>query len=134
MNNVLKGKLEQHLDKIKEINDWNLSVISNLEKENANLKDEHYKNNELQEMKRKLEKMEDNYYREFTISEDEQKAIEEWKKKHDEEDHGYTPQMRMKAEGCCGGRYKYIFVPTSLGVSGKIVCHCGTEFEFQEIG
>lgn len=49
-------------------------------------------------------------------------------------EHGYTPEMRIKAEGCIGGRYKYVFIPTSLGVSGKIVCHCGAEFEFQEIG
>ncbi len=126
--------LYECLEDIRNINERNLGIIDNLEKENDKLKDKHFKDAELSDMKNRLEKMQDDYWRGFPISEQEEKSIEEWKKKHDEEDHGYTPQMRIKAEGCCGGRYKYIFVPTSLGVSGKVVCHCGAEFEFQEIG
>lgn len=131
---MLIRKLDECLEDIRNINDRNLAIIDNLEKENAKLKDEHFKDAKLSDMKQRLDKMQNDYWRGFPISEQEEKSIEEWKKKHDEEDHGYTPQMRIKAEGCCGGRYKYIFVPTSLGVSGKIICHCGAEFEFQEIG
>lgn len=126
--------LESCLEGIRKINQHNQAVIGCLKKENSELKDEHYKDTKLLEMKQQLEEMQKNYYRGFPVSEEEQKAIDEWKKKHDEEEHEYTPKMRMKAEFCCGGRYKYIFVPTSLGVSGKIVCHCGAEFEFQEVG
>ena len=56
-------------------------------------------------------------------------------KKHDAKVHGWTDnKMRMKAEGVSGGRYSYRFVPTSLGTSGVIRCHCGAKFEFQKIG
>ena len=71
----------------------------------------------------------------FPISKDEENAIEEWKKKHDEDVHGLTTNnLRMKAEGVSGGRYSYHFVPTALGTSGVIKCSCGAKFEFQEIG
>lgn len=112
----------------------NENKIEYLEKENRRLKDENYKDKQLSDMQQRLDKMQNDYWRGFPISEQEEKSIEDWKRKHDKEVHRYTSEMRMKAEGCCGGRYKYIFVPTSLGVSGKIVCHCGSEFEFQEIG
>ena len=75
----------------------------------------------------------DNEKRIKYLEEENHKLKEEYNK--DEEVHGWTTdRMRMKAEGCCGGRYSYKFVPTSLGVSGVIRCHCGAEFEFQEIG
>lgn len=69
------------------------------------------------------------------IGEKEQASIDAWKKKHDEEVHGYdTFGKRLKAEGVSGGRYSYHFVPTSIGTSGVIKCNCGAEFEFREIG
>lgn len=131
---IIGRNFDECLNSIKEMYHSSEIQIEALRNENRKLKDEHYKDNKMSDMKQRLEKMQKEYYRGFPISEEEQEAIEDWKKKHDEEDHGYTPEMRMKAEGCCGGRYKYVFVPTSLGVSGKIVCHCGAEFEFQEIG
>ena len=131
---MIIGSIDDCLKAIKEINNGNLYTIDCLRKENEKLKDSHFKDNELSEMKQSLENMQKDYWRGFPISEEEERLIENWKKMHDEQDHGYTPDMRMKAEGCCGGRYKYVFVPTSLGVSGKIVCHCGAEFEFKEIG
>jgi Mg2+ and Co2+ transporter CorA len=126
--------LETCLEGIRKINQHNQIVIESLKKENSELKEKHYKDTEMKDMKHRLDKMQKDYWRGFPISEEEQKAIKDWKRKHDEQDHGYTPEIRMKAEGCSGGRYKYVFVPTSLGVSGRIVCHCGVEFEFQEIG
>lgn len=131
---IICRNFDECLNSIKEMHHSSEIQIEALRNENRKLKDEHYKDTKMSDMKERLEKMQKEYYRGFPISEEEQEAIEDWKKKHDEEDHGYTPEMRMKAEGCCGGRYKYVFVPTSLGVSGKIVCHCGAEFEFQEIG
>lgn len=131
---IICRNFDECLNSIKEMHHSSEIQIEALRNENRKLKDEHYKDTKMSDMKQRLEKMQKEYYRGFPISEEEQEAIEDWKKKHDEEDHGYTPEMRMKAEGCCGGRYKYVFVPTSLGVSGKIVCHCGAEFEFQEIG
>lgn len=131
---IIGRSFDECLNSIKEMHHSSEIQIEALRNENRKLKDEYYKDTKMSDMKQRLEKMQKEYYRGFPISEEEQEAIEDWKKKHDEESHGYTPEMRMKAEGCCGGRYKYVFVPTSLGVSGKIVCHCGEEFEFQEIG
>lgn len=112
-------------------NEDNVKRIKYLEEENRKLKEEYSKDEEIQSMQKRLDEMQKDYWRGFPISEEEQKAIDEWKKKHDEEAHGY---MRMRAEGCGGGRYAYQFVPTSLGTSGVIKCSCGARFEFQEIG
>lgn len=116
-------------------NQRNEDRIAYLEAENKKLKEETYKDEELQDMKKQLDRMQDEYWRGFPISEKEEKAIEEWKKKHEEEVHGLkTDYERMKAGGCCGGGYSYHFVPTSIGTSGVVRCTCGAEFEFQEIG
>ena len=109
--------------------------IKYLEEENRKLKEEYSKDEEIQKMQERLDKMQKDYWRGFPITEAEEKTIEEWKKKHDEEVHGYTTdKIKMKAKCCSGGRYSYHFVPTALGTSGVIRCHCGAEFEFQEIG
>ena len=109
--------------------------IKYLEEENKKLKEDHYKDEEIQKMQQKLDRMQKALYRGFPISEDEKNAIEEWKKKHDAKVHGWkTSLMRQKAEGVSGGRYTYVFIPTTLGTSGIIKCHCGAKFEFQEIG
>ena len=109
--------------------------IKYLEEENRKLKEEYNKDEEIQKIQERLDKMQKDYWRGFPITIEEEKAIEEWKKKHDEEVHGWiTSEQRMKAEGCSGGRYMFKFIPTSIGISGVIKCHCGAEFEFQEIG
>lgn len=113
----------------------NEDKIKRLEEENKKLKEEVWKDEELSNMKERLEKMRKDYYRGFPITESEEKAIKEWQKKHEEEVHGLTTdKMKLKAQGVCGGRYSYHFVPTSIGTSGVIRCSCGAEFEFQEIG
>lgn len=114
----------------------NVDRINHLEEENKKLKDDKYKDEELQKMKSKLEEMKKDYYRGFPISESENKAIKEWKNKHEEEVHGLiTDNMKLKAQGVSGGRYTYIFYPTALGTSGVVKCGCcGAEFEFQELG
>lgn len=111
------------------------AIISFLRKENEKLKEENYKDEELQSMNNQLEIMKKDYWRGFPISEGEDKAIKEWQKKHEEEVHGLvTDKMRLKAQGVSGGRYSYHFVPTAIGTSGVVRCTCGAEFEFQEIG
>ena len=108
------------------------SRIKYLEEENKKLKDEAYKDSELAKMKEKYESMRKDLIRGFPISEEEEKRIEEWKKKHDKEVHGITTlDHRLRAGGCIGGRYTYIFVLTSLGVVGTVKCNCGEKYEFQ---
>ena len=111
-------------------------TIERLKEENKKLKDEVWKDEELQDMKEQLDKMKSDYYRGFNITEEEEVAIEEWKKKHEEEVHGLTTTTaRVKAQGVSGGRYSYIFYPTAIGCAGVVKCNaCGEEFVFSHIG
>lgn len=103
--------------------------------ENKKLKNEHYKDEKLSEMKSRLDKMEKEYYRGFPISEEENDRIRSWMNKHDEEVHNaHTLSEKLRLGGCCGGRYSYHFIPTSIGTVGTIKCSCGAEFTFQEMG
>lgn len=128
-------ELEDCLKAIRVRNKDNEKRIEALEKENKMLREEHYKDNVIQELQQKLRKMQDNYYRGFPITEIQMNNINNWKKEHDEKVHGYnTDKKRLNAEGVSGGRYSYHFVPTAIGTSGVVRCNCGAEFEFQEIG
>lgn len=111
-------------------------TIERLKEENRKLKDEVWKDEELQNMKEQLDKMKAKYYRGFPISKQEEIAIKEWKENHEEEVHGLkTSLQRMNAQRASGGRYSYIFYPTAIGCSGVVKCNsCGEEFEFCEIG
>lgn len=109
--------------------------IKRLKKENKELKEGVWKDEALQDMKKDLDRMRADWLRGFAITEDEDRAIKEWKKKHEEEVHGLTTdKQRLKAGGTIGGRYSYHFVPTSIGTSGVVRCSCGEEFEFCELG
>lgn len=52
--------------------------IKYLEEENKKLKDEHYKDSEMQRMEAELKKAKEDLYRGFPISEKEQEKIREW--------------------------------------------------------
>ena len=108
--------------------------IEYLEKQNQELRDEKYKDNELSRMESELKTMQEDYYRGFPISEEGQKSIREWMNKHDEEvHHARTLDDKLKLGGCCGGRYTYEFTPTSIGTIGTVKCSCGAKFTFQEM-
>lgn len=112
----------------------NENRIKYLEEENRKLKKEYSKDEEIHKMQERLDEMQKDYWRGFPITLEEDKAIMQWREKHNKEVHSLTnDKLTMKAEGCCGGRYVYYFIPTSLGISGVIRCHCGAEFEFQKI-
>ena len=95
------------------------------------LKDEKWKDNELQKMKEELIKTKKDAMRGFPISEDESKAISDWIDKHEKEKHP-RPEGLFPRGGAIGGSYSYIFTPTSVGVFGTIKCTCGEKFDFQE--
>ena len=104
--------------------------IKYLEEENKKLKDEHYKDSEMQKMKTELKKAKDDLYRGFPISKEEEEKIKEWQLKHDAEKHGLkTMEQRLRAGGCCGGRYTYQFI----GTIGEVICSCGEKFTFQDL-
>ena len=109
-------------------------TLKYLELQNRELYDEHYKDNELKQMLDEVNKMKDDYYRGFPISEEEDKNIKEWIDNHERDVHGcYTLEDKINRGGCCGGTYTYEFVPTSIGTVGTVKCSCGAKFTFQEI-
>ena len=128
--------IEDVLNEIKREFDRKETRIKHLEDENKKLKDEAYKDNELQEMKERLDKMQNDMWRGFPITEEEMTEIRAWMKKHEEEAHGLiTEEQKMKYQGVCGGKYTYHFIPTSIGTIGYIECGvCGEKYTFQEIG
>lgn len=100
-------------------------AIKYYQKEKEELLDEHYKDNKIQEMQKKYNEMRCDLNRGFPISEEESKAIRQWMDNHEKEHSG--------RHGCCGGKYTYVFIPTSLGTIGTIKCFCGESFDFQEL-
>lgn len=87
----------------------------------------------VQELTVQLKKAKDDLYRGFGISEDEEKAISDWKEKHDIEQHGLnTLNKKLHAGGAIGGRYHYEFHPTSIGIAADCVCGSCQNKAFQE--
>lgn len=123
---VSEKTIEDYLLNIKELSKSKDNQIQKLKEENAQLKAENYKDDELDSMKKQLESakadrevMRKNMYRGFPITEEEEKAIYNWSKEHDEKEHknprGY--------HGAIGGGFDYVFTPTSIGTIG--ICVCG---------
>lgn len=110
-------------------NEDQIKQIEYLEKENKELRNNHYKDAELQRVNSDLKKMRNDYNRGFPISEEEQKLINKWKEKHETEIHKVATADH-KSKIATHGSYSYHFVPTSIGTSGTIRCSCGAEFEF----
>ena len=145
MNRLMipRGKFRMHrssediaemLDEILDNYKDNEETIKRLQGTIKNLKDEAYKDSELDSMKKELDTIRDDLYRGFPISEKEKKSIEEWRLKHEAEAHGRdTLEKRLSAHGAIGGSYTYIFTPTSIGVVGEFKCSCGETFTFQDI-
>ena len=127
-------EIDGFLKGIKETLDFKDSRIKYLNEENKRLRSEQYKDEELSKMKDYMEEVKKDMFRGFPISEREEQRIEEWKLKHEIEDHGLdTPEKRLRAQGCCGGAYTYYFVPCSIGTIGVVKYSCGKEFEFQSL-
>lgn len=144
MNDSFEKELEEKCAKrIKAIHDYDItnsiekilgriyfdqSRIKYLEEENKKLKDEQYKDNELLDMKAKLEEAKQDVYRGFPISKEEMESIKKWMKQHTIEKHNGNEYV-----GAIGGNYSYHFIPTSIGTIGIVRCSCGEEFEFQSL-
>lgn len=108
--------------------------IERLEAENIRLKEENYKDEELQRMKAEVQKARKALSRGFSISEEEQEQINKWKEQHERDVHNlYTLEDKLKYKGTVGGSYTYEFMPTSIGIIGTIKCSCGEKFTFAEL-
>ena len=132
---LMYGNVPKILDELKEEYYSDQKVIKYLREEIEKLKAENYKDKELAALKEEMEDYKEQLRYGFGISKEERDSIREWQKKHEEEVHrAKTTEQRLRLQGVSGGRYKYIFVPTTIGTSGVVKCSCGAEFQFQEIG
>lgn len=125
MDNVNVNELEyqsQNIvnDLLKRLRQLELSV-ENLKKENAELKSEHYKDEQLSNMKDKLNRMEKDYYRGFPISEEEEEQINKFQDKY------------RKYYGAIGGAFTYKFTPTSIGVIGEVIAPNSESLVFKDL-
>lgn len=110
--------IDEHLNIIKENIMRRDETIDRLIEENKHLKDEHYKDEELAEMKKQLETAKNELHLGFGITERESASIAQWKKNHDLLVHSNPKQYH----GAVGGGYTYQFYPTSIGTFGRIIC------------
>ena len=102
----------------------NLSVQNEyLIKENEKLKADNYRDSELQRMKEEHDRMKSDYLRGFPVTEEEEKKIKEWIMSKD-----------LISTGAIGGRFRYEFIPTSIGTVGKVIDSVtNEEFTFREL-
>ncbi len=126
----------QSIDSIKWQYETDQNKIKILTEQNKKLCDEQYKDEELQKLTKKLEECKNKMRRGFSISENEEKSINEWKKKHESEKHGIkTDRDRMNASirEPVGRLYTYHFLPISIGIIGVVSCSCGDKFCFRDL-
>lgn len=116
--------IEQH---IKRVEDRNLTLAAM----NESLKNEHYKDAEIQRLQNVIKVQKEEMDRGFPISEEDFSKIQEWIQKHDEEVHGANyAEHKYRHAGAIGGSYTYEFTPTSIGTFGRVKCTCGEHFDF----
>lgn len=97
--------------------------ITRLREENKRLRDEAYKDSELQMMKRKMQAMQEELNRGFPITEDEDTKIREWIEKH----------LTKRHKLIVNGRFKYEFQDFAEVSVGSVVCtECGESFTFRQ--
>lgn len=98
------------------------------------LEDEAYADKRLAEMQEKVDKAYRDLARGFDMSEEETQAVSSWQRQHLLEDHGIDMDENPKYGGAIGGGWTFMFTPTSIGVIGKVRCHCGKTMTFRELG
>lgn len=125
LDDLFRG-IKAHINSVEQRNAY-------LEEENKKLKDEHFKNEKLNEIQNELDAVRESLYRGFPISKEEDEKIKKWIQKHEEECHGANySKGKYRNVGAIGGAYTYEFVPTSLGTIGTIKCTCGAKFTFSD--
>lgn len=120
-------ELEDCLKAIRVRDQDNERQIARLIEENKLLKEECYRDEEIQKMQEEMAKITQDLHRGFPITEKENHAIIEWMHNHNNETHSGS------YGGTIGGRYSYIFTPTSIGTVASVKCVCGEEFTFCDL-
>ncbi len=111
--------IDEALHAIKSITEAHENNIQYLVEENKKLRDEHYKDTELADMKRQLDSLKEAYYRGFPLTEQEKAQIDQWQKIHDTNEHNNPTGYH----GVSGGGFAYMFYPTAIGILTKCRCN-----------
>lgn len=111
------------LELVKEAIELRDKKIIALNKRIEDLENEKYKDRELKRLNDELCTLREDALRGFLITKDEAKEINDWCGIHNSK-HPRT--------GAIGGRFSYVFTPTSIGTIGEIMCNdCKKTFCFR---
>lgn len=113
--------IRQHIISVEQANEGLRDALETL-------RDEKWKDKELQHWKEVADNALDELHRGFGIDQEEADAIRAWKKEHEKNFHNGNSYR-----GAIGGGYTYEFVPTSIGTIGTIKCSCGEKYCFREL-
>ena len=111
--------IDEAINKLKKalisLEDRNMRLQKSLE----TIKNEKWRDNELQDMKQKMEQaiLESNYG--FPLTKRERDMAYDWQRKHDTEVH-FNPKGY---HGASGGGFSYTFYPTGLGTTCNCFCN-----------
>ena len=112
------NNIKEKIDSLKNSLLFIADVNNRLQKQVDELLNENWKDTKLQEIQQELNKVRADYNRGFHISEADDKKINQWILKHDEEiHHNYNHY-----HGASGGGFSYVFTPTGLGTIGTCFC------------
>lgn len=110
------------------------STVGRLSARIAELESETYADEKMAEMKAEVEEARRAMSRGFCISDEEWDKIHAWQREHLRDAHGIDDEHQHLYAGATGGAWTFTFIPTSIGVIGRVSCHCGEKLTFQELG
>lgn len=97
-----------------------------LKKKLANINTQVAIDAEVAKLKAEIDRLSGKGHYSFILSEEEQKAAEEWEEQHLKKHSKYV-------NSAIGGMFTYSFVPTSIGEIITIKCVCGEEFTVRDL-
>lgn len=97
---------------------------------NEILHDEHYKDNELANMKQRMEEAIKAKHNGFPLTAEERQKAYDWQQKHDTTVHN-NPEMY---HGASGGGFEWVFYPTGLGTTCDCICSACKRKAISEAG
>lgn len=94
------------------------------------LRQEKWRDEQLQDMKRQRDEAVQDKYRGFPITKEESDKIHKWRQDHDTNIHSNPSGYH----GASGGGYEYVFYPTGLGTAADCICSACKSRAIREAG
>lgn len=117
--NALSTNFDTALEKLKEEYKCVIRLNITLQKENARLKSEHYKDEEIAALRKKIDKHFKN--NDFLLSDKAKEIKDEFMKNHCSKCENYKKS----------GQIKYIYTETHIADCVELECSCGERIELQ---